>query len=713
MDYLALSDSSTFYVSRFDGSVAAATEGLGLYRGDTRHISRLELFLWGQPPQLLSYTDTEPYEASILLTNPSSTTDDGIDAPAGSVSINRHIVVAGAVFEQLDITSYHRLPLSLTLELRVEADFADIFEVRGLRHERRGLIEARCTPGALTFSYTGAQGFQRTTTVACDARPGAAAEARAASDGAGAAGRVRWTFRLEPGETCSLSLTYSPEGGAGTLHRASGLGDALAAARSSYSELRVGSAGIHTESQSLNELLRRSEIDLSALTAEYPGGPVPVAGIPWYAVPFGRDSILTSLETLWYRPELAKGTLRFLAAHQGTRDDPYRDEEPGKIMHELRFGELAHTRAIPHTPYFGTVDATPLFVLLFVETVAWTGDEQLYTELLPAVARAVEWIDNYGDIDGDGYVEYRSRSPRGIRNQGWKDSDDSLLYEDGSLADPPAALVEAQAYVYAAKRRLAEMLDARGEWGYAASLYGEASMLQERFNRDFWLQDEGYYAQALDHRKRPIRAVTSNPGHALMCGILPLERAQAVAERLLQPDMSSGWGIRTRSATDRSYNPMSYHNGSVWPHDSAVIACGMYRSGLYEAGEAVTAQLTAASEHFRLRRLPELMCGFSASEAPGRTPVPYDVSCSPQAWASGAPFMLLQAMLGLEIDFRSGQLRLAPRLPEWTGRVSIDPLTVRGRHVRIEAAGAHGSAYDAGAAADEPRSEDAEQVGRC
>jgi glycogen debranching enzyme len=402
---------------------------------------------------------------------------------------------------------------------------------------------------------------------------------------------------------------------------------------------------------------------------------MPAAGIPWYVAPFGRDSLITAYETLMINPAVARSTLRTLAAWQATEDDPWRDAEPGKILHELRRGELARTRAIPHTPYYGTVDATPLFLLVAAAYHRWTLDLDTMRDLRPAFDAALRWIDEWGDRDGDGFVEYERRSPAGLVNQGWKDSYDAVVHADGSLARGPIALVEVQAYVYAAKRDVAEVYAALGDDERATALRGEADSLRAAFNEAYWNPEERFLALALDGEKRRVASVTSNAGHALFCGILDDDRAAHVAERLMAPDMFSGWGIRTLSTRSPAYNPMSYHNGSVWPHDNAIAAAGLKRYGFDDAVARIATALFDVGAGSRDFRLPELLCGFGRDES--RSTVAYPVACIPQAWAAAAPFLLVQMLLGVAPNAEESRLAVdRPRLPSWIGRLDVDDICV-------------------------------------
>jgi glycogen debranching enzyme len=394
------------------------------------------------------------------------------------------------------------------------------------------------------------------------------------------------------------------------------------------------------------------------------------AGVPWYVAMFGRDALIASHQLLMVNPEPARNTLLFLAERQGTKEDPWRDEEPGRILHEVRRGELAGAGLIPHTPYYGTVDATPLWLIVFAQHFRWTGDLEFAKELLPAAQAALDWIDRYGDRDGDGFVEYLSRSPQGMRNQGWKDSGDSVVHADGRLAEPPIALAEVQAYVYMAKLRVADVFEAVGEPDRADALRGEAEVLRRRFNDVFWMDDENFFAGALDRDKRQVRTIVSNPGHGLYCDIVDTDKAAHLARRLLAPDMFSGWGIRTMSKSAAAYNPMSYHNGTVWPHDNAFIAAGLKRYAFVKETNRVATAMFDAAIYADYMRLPELFCGFTR-RTPNR-PVSYPVACSPQAWAAGAPYLILQAMLGISARAHENLLTVnKPHLPPWLNTVEL------------------------------------------
>jgi glycogen debranching enzyme len=530
----------------------------------------------------------------------------------------------------------------------------------------------------IDFEYHGRDGVERRTRVSFSR----SAEATSSSE-------VHFGLQLQPNVADSVVVKVQPWTSGDRSLSDADFDDELENLAASYRQWDEASTRITTNNELFDrQLLRASRYDTRKLLERTDEGVVPDAGIPWYSVPFGRDAIITALQTLAYNPSIAEGTLRFLAKHQGTVVDHFREEEPGKILHEIRRGELARLKEVPHTPYFGTVDATPLFLVLFVEAMDWLDSDDLYRGILPAALRALEWIDEYGDCDGDGYVEYIAHRPGGVVNQGWKDSFDSVQQEDGTSAEPPIALVEVQGYVYAAKLGMARLLRRRdGDSALADRLYSEAQSLKERFNRDFWMPDLGFFALALDREKRQVRSLTSNPGHCLWSGICNADKSQLVADRLMDRDMFSGWGVRTLSSDSSNYNPMSYHNGSVWPHDTIMIALGMRKCGFAEQATRLLEGIVEAGFRFSDARLPELFCGFERDKRFNSSPAAYIVSCSPQAWAAGCVFMLLQSILDLRPDHSSGRLHLDPVLPDMFRRIRLENLRVRDCLVDLEVEG--------------------------
>ena len=677
---LVLKEQDVFAVMTESGEIPEGG-AFGLYARDTRFVSTYRLEMEdGEGLAVLEAGLVAPYAARIFMTN----TGKGgpRPRPAHSVAVERTLVVTGeALVERIRLTNYGHEPLALTLRLRVGADFRDIMAIRGMAAREGGRLQApqaAAGPGtAWLLAYVGEDGIRRQLVVACSGECQAqAAEGRL---------EARWPLALGPGERRELTVWMAPcEGETAPRLPTEPLEQvvdrSLARLSAAYREWMDGTAAIRVEEPRLHRLLQRGAEDLRALVSDFGEGPFPVAGIPWFAAPFGRDSLWTAYFVLPFAPALARGVLRTLARHQATAMDDWTDAEPGKILHEVRFGELAKLGLIPHRPYYGTVDATPLFVALAADYTRTTGDRETFEAIEEAVFRAVEWMERYGDLDGDGFLEYRRRSWGGLENQGWKDSWDSTWHADGTLAQPPIALVEVQAYAYRAYRSLSELLLRMGRRERAEELASKAEALADRFDRVFWLEDLGFYAHALDGARRPLAVVTSNPGHGLWAGIVPPHRLDPVVRRLMAPDLFSGYGVRTVAKGQARYNPMSYHNGSVWPHDTAIVAAGLARYGRLAEAARLLRGLLDAADHFEGARLPELFCGFDRADGP---PVPYPTACSPQAWAAAAPFFMLATLIGLEVDGLSGNLRVGDRLPAWLGEVEVDRLAVGGERVRL------------------------------
>jgi glycogen debranching enzyme len=667
---LAIKEGETFLYSDRDGDLDDRHEyGLGMYHRDTRFLSHFLMHVSGRAPVLLSSSAERSYMSHVDLTNPELYAEDGVvEVPQQTLNIRRTRAIRGRLFERVRVKNYNAHPVRLTLQFSLAADFADIFEVRGVPGEGRGQAEPPVlSEGGIEFRYLGRDGVARRTLVALNPAP----------DRLEAVGnRVEADFQLALAgqQTRLIAITVEPVVGDEPA-QGEEFDTAVHALRRSYEDWERECTAITTDNALFNQLIRRGLRDLRALDTEMDGGRILAAGIPWYVTAFGRDALITAHQLLAVNPRPARDALQLLARLQGTKDDPWRDEEPGKILHEIRRGELAGAGIIPFTRYYGTVDATPWFVLLFAQYHRWTGDDELARKLMPNVLAALEWIDRYGDLDGDGFVEYRSRSPKGIANQGWKDSFDSVVHVDGTLAEAPIALAEVQGYVYLAKERAAGVFQTLGDEATAARLHQEAAQLKVRFNEAFWMEDEHYFAMALDGDKRQVRTVTSNPGHCLYCHVVDQDKAEPLARRLLQPDMFSGWGIRTMSKTATAYSPMSYHNGSVWPHDNALIAAGLKRYGFVGATNRVATALFDTAIHTDDMRLPELFCGFTR-RTPNR-PVAYPVACSPQAWAAGAPLLLLQAVLGISARAHENMLTVnQPHLPAWLNEVEFRNLRV-------------------------------------
>ncbi len=665
---LAVKEGETFLYCDLEGNLDHGGDyGLGLYSRDTRFLSRFRMTVSGRNPVLLSSSSERAFMSHVDLTNPDLYDGDVVSVPQQTLNIRRIRAINGRLFERVRVKNYNAHAVSLDLEFEFGADFADIFEVRGMARESRGEREPPVLASqTVEFGHRGRDGVHRRTRITFPAAPDQLTDR---------GGVVSAVFRLHlgPYQTRMVGMTVDPivDGEPASIE----FDVAVHELRRSYEEWERESTQVVTDNELFNQLLRRSIRDIRALTTRTPEGTVLAAGIPWYVTLFGRDSLIASHQLLSVNPDLARETLEILARYQGTQEDPWRDEEPGKILHEVRRGELAGAGDVPHTPYYGSVDSTPWFLILYGSHLRWTGDLDFARKLLPNAEAALHWIDERGDLDGDGFVEYRTRSPRGMRNQGWKDSQDSVVHADGRLAEPPIALAEVQGYVYLAKHRMADVYQALGDEQQAEFLRAQAHVLRRTFNEAFWMEDEQYFAAALDGDKRQVRTVMSNPGHGLYCDLVDSDKAQALAKRLLAPDMFSGWGIRTMSKAAAAYNPMSYHNGSVWPHDNALIAAGLKRYKFVRSTNRVATALFDAAIQADYLRLPELFCGFTR-RSPNR-PVSYPIACSPQAWASGAPFLMLQAMLGISSRAHQNLLTVnEPHLPAWLNTVELRNLRV-------------------------------------
>ncbi len=644
----------------------------GLFHKDTRFLSDLRVLVDGQRPLLLSSNvDDSNVVLTADLTNPDLFSGGELKIPRDTIQIVRSkFLWAGASYERLGVRNFGAAAQIFEFVFQFAADFADIFELRGHSRKRRGKIETRVDESGVVFSYHGLDDVIRRSTIRFDPAPETIDE-----------GSARFLVELGPRGHSSLFMTVECEESTPQQRPVrqffSGLRDARRALRS----LSSRASSIETSNDIFNEVLCRSVADLYMLMTDKPQGAIPYAGIPWYSTPFGRDSIITAIEMLWMDPSVATGVLRFLAATQAKGIKKDAEAEPGKIVHEIRSGEMARLGEVPFAFYYGSVDSTPLFVILAGLYFERTKDLATVSDLWPHIEAALDWIDEYGDKDRDGFVEYQG-GETGLINQGWKDSADSIFHADGSDAIGPIALCEVQGYVYAAKRLGAKIAAAKGLVKRAAELESAAENLRVRFEEAFWCEDIGTYAIALDGRKRPCRVRSSNAGQLLFTGIVSKERAAAVAEQLLGPNFFTGWGIRTIASSEARYNPMSYHNGSVWPHDNALIGLGFAHYGLRDEAQRLLAGLYNTSRYMDLRRPPELFCGFRRT--PGKGPTLYPVACSPQAWASAAPLALLQACLGLEFDCHAEQICFhRPTLPDFLDRVVIRSLSIGESQVDI------------------------------
>jgi glycogen debranching enzyme len=661
-----LKEGETFAMFDRFGDIAALVPGQeGLYHQDTRFLSHQELLIDGARPLYLgSFVQEASAVLTIDLMNADITLDGKLVLPKGTLHIFRaKLLWQNVCYEHLRINHHGDQPATVRLEQSFEADFVDLFEIRGMQRKRRGeRLPPEVDADGIVLPYQGLDGVLRRTRVHFDPAPQSIDS-----------GRAIFELPLQPGQEVHLYCTVACETGGEPPPRVQHYTAARQACSGARERETRACGQVETSNPQVNLWLERSVSDLSMLTTELPTGPYPFAGVPWYSTTFGRDGILTAMEYLWVEPSLARGVLGFLAATQATEVDPARDAEPGKILHEARAGEMARTREIPFGRYYGSVDATPLFVVLAAAYWKRTGDLEFIRRIWPNLLAALQWIDTYGDVDGDGFVEYARRSKDGLTQQGWKDSQDSVFHADGRLADAPIALCEVQGYVYRGKHLLAEVAQALGDTALAAQLAAQARTLKERFQQAFWCEELGTYALALDGAKKQCKVLSSNVGHCLWTGIAAPAHAQRIADGLMAPAFFSGWGVRTIAEGQPRYNPMSYHNGSIWPHDNALAAVGMADYGRTEDAMRLMEALFEASLCFELHRLPELFCGFPRRGSGG--PTLYPVACSPQAWAAAAPFALLQACLGLELCAEPQEIKLrTPRLPRFIDWLRIEQL---------------------------------------
>lgn len=670
----ALKADDTFAVVDAHGDVNADHAGSdGLFHSDTRYLSHLRMTIMGVDPVLLgSSLAQDGTYVHADLTNPDVFRNGRLILAKDQVHIERTLYVSNTGLRQrVMLSNYGQSDIELPVAFSFDNDFADIFEVRGITRARRGSRTHETDgPSQVVVAYVGLDGARRTTHFTFSEAPNSLTGTRA-------------TYALSLASKGRVVVDMNV--GLNTLHedeheRPSFLAGLLGTRRAFAK--KVSWCGVSTGSDDLNVALRRSAADVSLLMTQTDGGLYPYAGVPWFSTVFGRDGLITALELLWLHPEMARGVLRFLAAHQATTSDPASDAEPGKILHEVRRGEMAALKEVPFGEYYGSVDSTPLFVVLAGLYWRRTGDDALLRELWPNIEAALLWMDTYGDRDGDGFIEYYRAAPSGLVNQGWKDSGDAISHADGTLCTGPVALVEVQAYSYEAKALAGELARHLGRNSRATELTQQAQDLKRRFEAAFWSEELGSYVLALDGLKRPCLVASSNAGQVLRSGLASNLHAAIVADLMLSPRLFSGWGIRTLADDAVRYNPMSYHNGSIWPHDNALIGAGLGMCRRRDGVERILKALLDAAMMMDQHRLPELFCGFPRRR--GRAPVLYPVACSPQAWASGALFHLLQSMLGLEIDGRCRALRFnAPLIPEWLGYVELTNLAVGDVHASL------------------------------
>ena len=690
VESLALIKGTTFFVSDRSGNLMPpGAPHIGLFREDTRYLSQIELLVNGHPPVVLSATTEGAYANRVELTVKGSAHGAGLDIPVNTVFVHREqILESEGLHDILQLQNFHSEKARLVIEITYDADFMDIFQVRGIIRGKSGrYFEPLITDAQMTFVYEGLDDRVRATALSFDPTP------------VRISGRtVRWEFDLEPRgikRITSTIVTQSlPKHLLPSSFNTSPANPPWMSEREKVEEheerLHLGLTSweqtctrFKSSNEIFNTMLCTSLQDFYSLQIPEGREKTIAAGVPWFAALFGRDSLISSFQTLALNPTLARGTLRSLAACQGRVECADNDEQPGKILHELRCGEMTATGEVAFGRNYGSVDATPLFIILLSEYFQWTGDRELLEEMRPSLTAALNWLIEYGDMDGDGLIEYRRKTEKGLLNQGWKDSGDAMAHADGTLAQAPIALVEEQGYAADAFRRAASLMRLLADSEQADRLTECSSELMQRLEQSFWLEEDQYYAMALDQDKRPLAVMSSNPGHLLFTHTIQDQRARHVVTKLTGHGLFSGWGIRTLSEEERTYNPMSYHRGSVWPHDNSLIAFGMARYGYKQKTSAIFSALFETSLHFREYRLPELFCGNQRHHRD--EPVQYPVSCSPQAWASGTPIVILTALLGLEPNAANGELRIVnPRLPTFLTFLEVRDLRVGNSRIDLD-----------------------------
>jgi glycogen debranching enzyme len=649
----------------------------GIYHDGTRFLSRFELLMFGNRPLLLSSTvsvDDAVFDAD--LTNPDVLRDGHIAIERGEINVHRSRVLwEGACVERIRVTNFRLNRIDVPLAIRFDADFADVFEVRGTQRAKKGQRLPDQNGDDYVMCYRGLDERERRSRVRWSRQPDKVD-----------AGRAAFLLRLEPKESATIVISISYETDAEAPRPPAPIEKAFDHALSSTRARRVSQAAssgrVLSSSAMFNRWLMRSSADLQIMLTDTPHGCYPYAGIPWFSTPFGRDGLITAFELLWVNPGIARGVLSFLAETQATSHDDAQDAQPGKILHEMRGGEMAALGEVPFGRYYGSVDSTPLFVMLAHAYYERTADREFIDRIWPNIGAALQWMETSGDPDGDDFLDYARKTDAGLLNQGWKDSHDSIFHSDGRTADGPIALCEVQGYAYAAWKGAARLAALRGDGRHAEQWSERAERLRDRFELTYWCEDLDTYALALDGSRRPCRVRTSNPGHCLFAGLVMPERAKRVSDTLMSDASFNGWGVRTVAAVERRYNPQSYHNGSIWPHDNAIIAAGVSRYGFTDAATRILSATLELSEAVDLHRLPELICGFTRR---GREPTLYPVACAPQAWAAGAVYLMLAASLGIYIDAPARRISFSRgRLPESIDWIRLTDLKVGDASVDLQ-----------------------------
>ena len=671
-----LNSGDTFAVFDRWGDISQLGTGVqGLYHQGTRFLSDMRFRINGYRPTLLSSNIKDENEIlSIDLSNPDFVTDEGVLVEKGVLHVSRNkFLVERMCFEKIVVHNYDARDHDIECKFYFAADFKDIFEVRGLKREKRGVLTLPeiMQDGSFKIIYKGLDHITRILNVRFSDRMDWEMHESAVKKftlKAGASREISYSIQCVIGSDNIIPINYA------------GAWDKVLSALKVRKE-KI--AEIETSNEQFTHWINRSRRDMVSLLAETDYGFYPYAGVPWYNTTFGRDAIITAMESLWVAPGIAKGVLLFLAAHQAKESDPFRDAEPGKILHEARGGEMAELNEIPFHKYYGTVDATPLFIMLAGHYFRRTYDKETISAIWPSIELALNWIEEFGDIDGDGFVEYKQRMETGLSNQGWKDSYDCVFHADGELARAPIALCEVQGYVYDAYIQASYLAREFNKASQSKSWKEKAQGLKKKFNEVFWDDDLDTLVIALDGEKKPCRIKTSNAGQCLFTGIVDKQKAKKLVKTLMLPDLFCGWGIRTLSANSVRYNPMSYHNGSVWPHDTALVAAGMARYGFIHPAMQLLDGLFSASLYVDLQRLPELFCGFASRN--GEAPTSYPVACMPQAWAVASVYLMLQSCLQVAIDAQKKVLSLNnPTLPSYLEKVCVRNLVVESGIFELE-----------------------------
>lgn len=666
-----IKNNNIFLVTDGNGNIVSNnTSGYGLYTDDTRFLSRLELKLNDSDGVILSSSTETGHSSIVIGTN--TTIHDTLDPeriiPQETVQVKRESIIYGSYFETITITNYNLHTIGLKLDLFCEADFLDIFEVRNIASIVQGKrSEPTYKDGVLSFVYYDTTGATLTTDIEfIDEKPTVKDD-----------GNIVFKFSLEPTHSKVIKYKIRLRSTASFPEKLQAYDFTEAFEKSIIQEREVRDKYAYylSDNEDFNDLLKRGTKDIRMLITRAHYGEYIAAGIPWFTTLFGRDSLITARQALMLSPDLAKNVLFTLARFQGKEDNPWKDEEPGKIPHEIRFGELARSNIIPHSPYFGSVDATALWLILLYDYFKWTNDVESLNKLWKNAIDCMKWIDH--NLKETGYASYSKRSANGLDNQGWKDSHNSNVHADGSLAEAPISLAEVQGYTYDAKLKMAKLAEYMNDISLKEKMLKDAEEFKKRFNKDFWMEDKGFFAQGLDKNGKKMEVITSNPGHCLESGLIDEAYIDKVAERFFEPDMFSGWGIRTLSKYDLSYNPMSYHNGSIWPHDNSLIAMGLSKVGRIDLVSRVTSALFEASRLMEYKRLPELFCGFSRIYKRQDPPVMYPVACNPQAWAAVSVFMLIESMLCVTPNAQQNELLINnPVIPNWMNYLRIDNIKV-------------------------------------